>query len=141
MSDVRTIRVFISSPGDLTVERAAFKQVLEELNAGFGDTLDITVRTNVLSIASPILNGRVERFIQTIKYECLFKFILFGQRHLDHIVSEFVDYYNGRRSHMERDHLPPIRKTPDEVFSVTRDKIEIRSYVGGLVQSFERKAA
>ena len=36
MSDVRTIRVFIASPGDLAVERAAFKQVLEELNAGFG---------------------------------------------------------------------------------------------------------
>ena len=40
------------------------------------------VRTNVLPIASPNLNGRVERFIQTIKYECLFKFILFGQRPL-----------------------------------------------------------
>ena len=37
MSDVRTIRVFIASPGDLAVERAAFQQVLEELNAGFGD--------------------------------------------------------------------------------------------------------
>jgi hypothetical protein len=42
MSDVRTIRVFIASPGDLAVERAAFKQVLEELNAGFGQALDIT---------------------------------------------------------------------------------------------------
>ncbi|MFM9965975.1 MAG: hypothetical protein ACKV2Q_32745 [Planctomycetaceae bacterium] len=42
MSDVRTIRVFIASPGDLAVERAAFQQVLEELNAGFGDALDIT---------------------------------------------------------------------------------------------------
>lgn len=42
MSDVRTIRVFIASPNDLAVERAAFKQVLEELNAGFGDALDIT---------------------------------------------------------------------------------------------------
>ena len=42
MSDVRTIRVFIASPGDLAVERAAFKHVLEELNAGFGDALDIT---------------------------------------------------------------------------------------------------
>ena len=41
MSDVRTIRVFIASPGDLAVERAAFKQVLEELNASFGDALDI----------------------------------------------------------------------------------------------------
>ena len=43
MSDVRTIRVFIASPGDLAVERAAFQQVLEELNAGFGDALDITI--------------------------------------------------------------------------------------------------
>ncbi len=99
------------------------------------------VRTNVLPVASPNLNGRVERFIQTIKYECLFKFILFGKRHLDHVVAEFVDYYNGKRAHMERDHLPPIRKTPDDVVSLARDKIEIRGYVGGLVQSFERKAA
>ena len=42
---------------------------------------------------------------------------------------------------MEREHLPPIRKAPDEVITLTRDKIEVRSYVGGLVQSFERKAA
>ena len=41
MTDVRTIRVFIASPGELAVERAAFQQVLEELNAGFGDALDI----------------------------------------------------------------------------------------------------
>jgi hypothetical protein len=42
MSEPRTIRVFIASPNDLAVARAAFKQVLEELNAGFGDALDIT---------------------------------------------------------------------------------------------------
>lgn len=35
MSDVRTIRVFIASPGDLAVERAAFKKVVDELNDGF----------------------------------------------------------------------------------------------------------
>ena len=99
------------------------------------------VRTNALPVASPNLNGRVERFIQAIKYECLFKFILFGKRHLDHVVTEFVDYYNKHRAHMERDHLPPIREVPDEVIKLTRDNIEIRSYVGGLVQSFERKAA
>jgi hypothetical protein len=41
MPGVRTIRVFIASPGDLAVERAAFKDVLDELNAGFGDALNI----------------------------------------------------------------------------------------------------
>lgn len=109
----------------------------------FTETLNAKgVRTNLLPVAAPNLNGRVERVIQTIKYECLLRFILFGKRHLDHIVSEFVDYYNWRRSHMERGHLPPIREKPlRAVLKVARHKIEVRSYVGGLVQSFERTAA
>ena len=76
-----------------------------------------------------------------MKYECLHKFILFGQQHLDHIAGQWVDYYNKTRSHMERDHLPPIREAPEEVSKLDRDQIVVRSYVGGLVKSFERKAA
>ncbi|MCH8047268.1 MAG: hypothetical protein IID44_26500 [Planctomycetes bacterium] len=49
--------------------------------------------------------------------------------------------YNTRRSHMERGNLPPIRDVPDEVSTLTMDQIEVKSYVGGLVKSFERRAA
>jgi transposase InsO family protein len=62
------------------------------------------------------LNGRCERFIQTIKLECLGKFIVFGKRHLDHLVTEFVDYYNTARSSIVRGHLPPVHyEGPDDV--------------------------
>ena len=61
--------------------------------------------------------------------------------HLDYLVSEFTGYYNTRRSHMQRDHLPPIREKPEEVETLGLDQIEVKSYVGGLVKSFERKAA
>ena len=37
MPEARTIHVFIASPGDLAVERRAFKDVIDELNSGFGD--------------------------------------------------------------------------------------------------------
>ena len=99
------------------------------------------LRTNSLPKASPNLNGRCERFIETIKLECLRKFIIFGKRHLDYLVSEFTDYYNYQRSHMEREHLPPVRQEPDEVETLTMEQIEVKEYVGGLVTSFERKAA
>lgn len=99
------------------------------------------VRANPLPKASPNLNGRCERFIETIKLECLAKFVIFGKRHLDHLVAEFVDYYNHHRSHMERDHLPPIREIPEEVEKLSFEQVEVKSYVGGLVKSFERKAA
>ena len=36
---------------------------------------------------------------------------------------------------------PPIRDVPDEVETLTMHQIEVKSYVGGLVTSFERKAA
>jgi putative transposase len=99
------------------------------------------VRTNPLPKASPNLNGRCERVIETIKLECLRKFIIFGKRHLEYLVSEFCEYYNKHRAHMEREHLPPIRTEPEEVISLKMEQIEVKSYVGGLVKSFAKKAA
>jgi transposase InsO family protein len=99
------------------------------------------LRTNSLPKASPNLNGRCERIIGTIKWECLSRFIIFGKAHLDHLVAEFVDYYNTTRSSMVRDHLPPIREEPDVVASLKLDQVEVRSHVGGLMKSFIRRAA
>lgn len=99
------------------------------------------VRTNALPKASPNLNGRCERFVKTIREECLSKFIFFGRKHLDFVVSEFLEYYNKTRSHSERECLPPIRTVPEEVPSVSLRDVEIKSHVGGLVKSFARKAA
>ena len=87
------------------------------------------------------VNGRCERFIQTIKLNCLGKFIVFGKQHRDHLVTEFVEYYNTTRSSMVRDHLPPIREEPDEVRVLSLNQIEVKPYVGGLVKAFSRRAA
>ncbi len=57
-----------------------------------------------------------------------------------HRGSEYAEYYNTKRSHMERDWLPPLREEPKEVGTLTMDQGEVKSYVGGLVWSFERKA-
>ena len=100
------------------------------------------MKTNPLPKGSPNLNGRCERFVGTIRWECLDKFIIFGKRHLDYIISEFVCYYNRDRAHMERDYLPPVRDSePVEVKSLKLSEIVVKSHVGGLVKSFERKAA
>ena len=68
-------------------------------------------------------------------------FIIFGKGHLDYLLAEFTNDYNTTRSHSERDNLPPIRDVPEEIEKLSLDEIEIKSYVGGLVKSFGRKAA
>jgi hypothetical protein len=70
------------------------------------------LRTNPIPKGSPHLNGRCERVIETIKLECLAKSIVFGKRHMGHLISEFTTYYNTRRSHRARENLPPIRDVP-----------------------------
>ncbi len=40
--------------------------------------------------------------------------------------------YNTRRSHMVREHLPPIREVPEEVPKLDRNPIVVQCYFGGL---------
>ena len=58
-----------------------------------------------------------------------------------HHLGKFTEYDNYHRSHMSRDHLPPVREEPDEVAKLSIEEVEVKSYVGGLVKAFERKAA
>ncbi|WP_197531236.1 integrase core domain-containing protein [Posidoniimonas corsicana] len=55
---------------------------------------------------APNQNAFVERWIQSGKYECLNRFIAFGMNYLDHLVSEFVDYYHELRPHQRKDNKP-----------------------------------
>lgn len=42
---------------------------------------------------------------------------------------------------MEREHLPPVREDLGDAGKFKRETVEIKSYVGGLVPSFERRVA
>lgn len=103
---------------------------------------DKGIKPKLLPIRSPNLNARVERFVQTIKYECLNHFIAFGRRHLDYLVAEFVEYYNNHRAHSSREHLPPCSTDPPpEYETIKLEEIVCREHLGGLMKSYERIAA
>ena len=48
---------------------------------------------------SPNCNPHAERFIKSIRNECLDQFIVFGEAHLRHLVREYVAHYNAERYH------------------------------------------
>ena len=48
---------------------------------------------------SPNCNPHAERFIKSIRHECLDHFIVFGETHLRHLVREYVAHYNAERYH------------------------------------------
>jgi len=60
----------------------------------------------------------------------------------DHLVAELTECYTTARSSMVRGNLSPDQtEEPDEVPTLRRDELTVRSYVGVLLKGFERRAA
>jgi putative transposase len=106
----------------------------------FRSTLkDAGVECKKLPVRSPNLNARVERFVQTIKTECLDHFIAFGQDHLDYLVGEFVEHYNEARPRSHRNHRPPREQTPVHQWETIRlEEVVCRERLGGVIKSHRR---
>ena len=57
------------------------------------------VRSVRLPPRSPNLNAYAERFVLSIKSECLNRMVILGERHLRHVVDEYVEHYHLERNH------------------------------------------
>jgi putative transposase len=57
--------------------------------------------------ASPNLNARAERWVQTVKRELLDRFVVFGETHLRYLLSEFLSHYHEARPHQSLGNAPP----------------------------------
>jgi putative transposase len=81
----------------------------------------------------------VERLIQSIEVECLDHFIVLGTRHLDHLLSEYVDYHNRQRPHSSLGFATPMGRPP----SIRAGPVEVRCQerLGGVLKHYYRKAA
>lgn len=56
---------------------------------------------------APKANSIAERFVGTLRRECLDHVFIFNERHLQRIVEEFVVYYSRQRPHRSLDHQSP----------------------------------
>ena len=76
--------------------------------------------------------------MQSVQQECLDKFIVFGQEHLDHILGEYVTHYHYERPHQARGNLPLVRSRED---SEAWAKVVCQERLGGVLRHYHRSAA
>jgi Integrase core domain len=55
---------------------------------------------------APHLNGIMERFVRSIKSECLDRMLIFGERHLEYVIKEYMEHYRSCSSQLIRDLQP-----------------------------------
>jgi transposase InsO family protein len=104
------------------------------------------VKVSKTQFRSPNMNAYVERFVQSIKQECLDHFFIFGTQHLDALCREYLAHYLTERPHQGRDNdllikLKPRMKQAREQDLPRLANIRCHSRLGGLLKSYSRKAA
>jgi hypothetical protein len=57
---------------------------------------------------APKANAYAERWVRTIRRECLERMLIFGDRQLVHVLAEYDNHYNSHRPHRALEQLPPI---------------------------------
>jgi len=96
------------------------------------------VRVIRTPIRSPKANAVAERFVRTVRRECLDHVLVLGDRHLERTLGEFVRHYNKERPHrglslQTPEPRPTLHRAHGEVVRVVR--------LGGLINEYHRLAA
>jgi putative transposase len=94
-----------------------------------------TIRTPVASLRA---NAFAERFVRTVRRDCLDHLLVVSQRHLEALLDEYLCHYNEVRPHRGLDLNQPH---PRPATSTTGDgKVIRRDVLGGIVHEYERAA-
>ncbi|MBU1867972.1 integrase core domain-containing protein [Patescibacteria group bacterium] len=86
-----------------------------------------------LPFMSPNMNAYAESWVGTIKRECLNHFIVFGERHLRYLISEYVKHYNETRPHSSMGNRPLESR-----LTKNTGEIKCRSKLGGIIRHYYR---
>ena len=108
---------------------AAFQHIIEE--AG--------VERVVLPPRSPNLNAYAERWVRSVKEECLARLMLFGEKALQDALTEYTTQYHHERNHQGKGNVllfPVVSQDPER-----KGSIQCCERLGGLLKYYAREAA
>jgi hypothetical protein len=84
------------------------------------------------------LNAYAERWVKSVKDECLSKIILFGERSLRRALSEYVEHYHAERNHQGKSNVLLFRRVTQ---THREEPVQCRERLGGLLRYYHQEAA
>jgi putative transposase len=93
----------------------------------------------VLPPRSPNLNAYAERWVRSVKEECLARMILCGEASLRHALTHYVEHLHHERNHQGQGNVLLFPTVSQD--TVRQGPVPCRERLGGLLQYYEREAA
>ncbi len=86
---------------------------------------------------APNANAFAERWVRSVREECLDKVIILNERHLRRVLHEYVEYYNARRPHQSLEQDSPVGMLP----ASQQGTVRYQTVLGGIIRDYYREAA
>ena len=94
------------------------------------------VRVVRTPIRAPRANAFAERFVRTIRSECLDHMLIYGRGHLERVLSVYVRHYTEQRPHRGLDLATPGGACSSPLRQAERKRFERRDVLGGLIHEY-----
>jgi putative transposase len=92
-------------------------------------------------IKAPKANALAERFVGTLRRECLDRIPILGRGHLEFVLRSYIEHFNGHRPHRALEMQPPAPRHPPTPHDDSRTRVLKRDVLGGLIHEYERERA
>ena len=89
-------------------------------------------------VRAPRANSFAERFVGTLRRECLDHVLILGEWHLRSVLAEYARHYNGHRPHQSREQRPPLYEPGQPIDMTTQ--IKRTRVVHGVISEYRRVA-
>jgi len=118
------------------VDREPPRYLIHDRDGCFGAAFNRRVQSlGIVQIRIPVkaprANAVAERWVRTVRTECLDHRLVFGDQHLQRLIKEYVAYYNGWRPHRSLDQKAPCRRRRRQS-SEAAGRIVAEPILGGL---------
>jgi transposase InsO family protein len=133
-------RNLLMDPGDRT---GSFRFLIRDRDANFTSAFDQIFAAEGMKIVktpprTPRANAYAERWIRTARAECTDRMLIYDERHLRSVLSEYAGHYNRHRPHQSRQQRPPDQD--DQATAPLDLPVQRRKVLSGLINEYYRAA-
>jgi len=121
-------------------DQQPFRFLIHDRDTKFSHAFDEIFRSEGIRVIrtpvqAPNANAHAERWVRTIRADCLDRILILGRRHLEQVLCVYGPHYNEHRPHRALNLLPPSGRDPTPLKALNR--LQRRDLLGGLIHEYE----
>jgi transposase InsO family protein len=121
-------------------DKQPFRFLIHDRDTKFSRAFDEVFRAEGIKVIrtpvqAPNANAFAERWVRTVRADCLDRILILSRRHLEHVLRVYRRHYNEHRPHRALQLLPPNGRDPTRLSAPT--DLRRRDLLGGLIHEYE----